>query len=152
MAFTFLRDNLYLDFMSALVGDDDVIRGPAGDGRVSAVARADIARAAAAILQNPTAHAGRTYDMTGREAITMAEVATTLSRHLRRTIGYRDETIEEAYESRRRWQAPDWQVDAWVSTYTAIKSGELAPVSGDIAVLTGREPLTLEELLQAAHA
>src|SRR5437588_13034322 len=34
---TFLRDNLYLDFMPFLVGDDGVIRGPAGDGRVAAV-------------------------------------------------------------------------------------------------------------------
>jgi uncharacterized protein YbjT (DUF2867 family) len=31
MAFTFLRDSLYLDFLPALAGPDGVIRGPAGD-------------------------------------------------------------------------------------------------------------------------
>ena len=33
MAFTFLRDNFYLDFLPEMVGEDGVIRGPAGDGR-----------------------------------------------------------------------------------------------------------------------
>ncbi len=32
LAFTFLRDNLYADFLPQMVGADGVIRGPAGDG------------------------------------------------------------------------------------------------------------------------
>ena len=35
--FTFLRDNLYLDFLPDLAGADGVIRGPGGSGAVSAV-------------------------------------------------------------------------------------------------------------------
>jgi uncharacterized protein YbjT (DUF2867 family) len=49
--FTFLRDNLYLDFLPGLVSEAGVIAGPAGDGRVAAVAQDDIAGAASAILQ-----------------------------------------------------------------------------------------------------
>lgn len=146
---TFLRDNLYLDFLDALVGADGVIRGPAGEGRVSGVARADIARVAATILQDPRAHAGRTYDLTGREALSMAEVAAILSRRLDRRISFRDETVEEAYASRRGWDAPGWQLDAWVSTYTAIAAGEMARVSPDVERLTGRAPMTLDEFLAA---
>ena len=37
MAWTFLRDNLYLEFMDHMVGDDGVIRGPAADGRAAVV-------------------------------------------------------------------------------------------------------------------
>ena len=48
--FTFLRDNLYLDFVPGFVGEDGVIRGPAGDGRVAAVARDDVAAVAARVL------------------------------------------------------------------------------------------------------
>ncbi|MGO7983393.1 NmrA family NAD(P)-binding protein, partial [Rhizobium johnstonii] len=40
IAHTFLRDNLYADFVKHFVGEDDVIRGPAGAGRLAAVARA----------------------------------------------------------------------------------------------------------------
>jgi uncharacterized protein YbjT (DUF2867 family) len=52
-AFTFLRDSLYLDVFPYFVGADGAIRGPAGDGRVGAVARDDIADAAVAVLAGP---------------------------------------------------------------------------------------------------
>ena len=74
MAVTFLRDNLYPDFMPRLVGEDGVIRGPAGDGRVAAVAQDDIADVAAAVLGDP-AGTPATYELTGPEALTLHEVA-----------------------------------------------------------------------------
>ncbi len=149
MAFTFLRDNFYLDFLPAMVGEDGLIRGPAGDGRLSAVARDDVAAAAAAVLSDPVAHVGATYHLTGPESLTLAEYAEVLSTHLGREVGFHDETVEEAYASRRAWDAPQWQYDAWVSTYTAIARGECAGVSDDVRALTGRQPKTLAELLAA---
>jgi NAD(P)H dehydrogenase (quinone) len=147
MDWTFLRDNLYLDFFPHLVGDDGVIRGPAGDGVVAAVTRDDVAASAAAVLAEPGAHVGSTYVMTGPEAITMAQVAETIARSQGREVTFHNETVEEAYESRKRWEAPDWQYDAWVSTYTAIAAGEMAHVSDDVRRLTGRRPASLEDFL-----
>ena len=139
---TFLRDNMYADFMPYLVGDDGLIRGPAGDGRVAAVAQDDIAEAAVAVLRQPDGHDGATYSLTGPEALTLHEIAALLGAR------YEPETIEEAYASRAKYGAPDWQVDAWVSTYTAIAAGELAGVTDDVARLTGHPPVTLAALLQ----
>ncbi|WP_367130143.1 SDR family oxidoreductase [Saccharothrix sp. HUAS TT1] len=147
VGFTFLRDNLYADFFPHLVGDDDVLRGPAGDGRVAAVAQDDIADAATAVLTDPRPHLGRTYDLTGPEALTLHEVAAVLARTTGRPITYHPETVAEAYRSRARYQAPDWQVDAWVSTYTAIGNGELARVSTAVPDLTGRPATSLADLL-----
>lgn len=147
MSFTFLRDSAYLDFLPALAGADGVIRGPAGNGAVGAVARSDIARVAAAVLTDPDSHIGRTYDLTGREALTLAEVAAIITDVTGRETVYHEETIEEAYASRASYNAPDWEVDAWVSTYTAIASGELAVISTAVQDITGRPPLTLRELL-----
>lgn len=147
MTWTFLRDSFYLDFMEALAGEDGVIRGPAGDGRASFVARMDIARTAATVLVSPNSHAGRTYDLTGPEALTLADVADTVSRVRGRPVSFHHETIDEAYRSRMHFGAPDWQVDAWVSTYTAIASNVMAPISDDIEVITGTAPITLETYL-----
>lgn len=147
LEFTFLRDNLYADFLPMMVGEDGVIRGPAGQGRVAAVAQDDIADAAVAVLLDPAAHAGATYSLTGPEALTLDEVAATLSRAQRRPIVYEPETIGDAYASRAHYGAPSWQVDAWVSTYTAIAAGELADVSDDIPRLTGHPATTLAELV-----
>ena len=147
MRFTFLRDNFYLDFVPFFTGDDGVIRGPAGDGRAAMVARADVARVAVAILRDPAAHAGAAYAITGGEAITLSEAAVVLSEVRGTPVTFHDETVPEAYASRRRWEAPDWQYDAWVSTYTAIAAGEVAAVSDDVERLTGRRPLKLREVL-----
>ena len=41
--FTFSRQNLYMDLLPLIAGSDDVIRGPAGKGRVAPVLRDDVA-------------------------------------------------------------------------------------------------------------
>ncbi len=147
MAYTFLRDNLYLDFVEFMVGEDGVIRGPADGGRAAMVARADVARVAAVAVQHPEQHRNVAYDLTGPEELTMSEVAEKLTAHLGRAVSFHDETVEEAYRSRAKWDAPQWQYDAWVSTYTAIAAGEFAGVSGDVERVTGRRPLSLDEYL-----
>jgi uncharacterized protein YbjT (DUF2867 family) len=149
LTFTFLRDNLYADFVPAMVGPDGVVRGPAGHGRVALVAQDDIADAAVAVLRDPAAHAGRTYSLTGPEALTLTEVAAALSAVTGRAVTYETETLEEAYASRAGYDAPAWQLDAWVSTYTAIADGSLAAVTSDIPDLTGHPAATLEQVLRA---
>jgi len=151
MAWTFLRDNLYLEFMDHMVGPDGVVRGPAGDGRAAVVSHDDIARVAVTVLLDPASHAGATYDLTGPEALTFTEMAAVISEVTGREVRFHDETVEEAYASRAVYGAPDWQVDAWVSTYTAVAAGELDGVSGDVERLTGRRPTSLREYLAAQH-
>jgi NAD(P)H dehydrogenase (quinone) len=147
LSFTFLRDNIYADFLPGMVGPDGVLRGPAADGRAAAVAQDDIADVAATILTDPDPHTGRTYDLTGPEALTLGEVAAVLSDATGRRITYHPETLDEAYRSRAGYNAPAWQVDAWVSTYTAIANGELAAVSDAVPALTGHPATSLATLL-----
>lgn len=148
IAHTFLRDNFYLDLLPHLADEHGVIRGPAREGRVAAVARADVAAVAAEVLRDPEEHAGATYELTGPEALTLAEVAERAGRVLGRPLRFEDESVEDAYVSRRAaYGAPDWQLDAWVSTYTAIRDGECARLSDDVRTVTGRRPRSLERAL-----
>ena len=148
---TFLRDNLYIDFLPLMAGPDGVIRGPAGDGRVAAVARDDIADVAVAALLGG-GHKGRSYDLTGPEALTLAEAAEELSRAAGRPIRYQTETLEEAYASRAPYGAPGWEVDGWVTTYVAIANGDLERVSGEVAAMAGHPPMRLAEFLRSNPA
>ncbi|WP_084500955.1 SDR family oxidoreductase [Actinomyces slackii] len=151
MAFTFLRDSFYADFFIELAAEG-AITGPAGQGRVAAVARDDVAACAAAVLLDLASgkgdHAGAAYDLTGPEAFTMAQAAQIISEVTGRPVTYHEETVEEAYASRAHYGAADWEVEAWVSTYTAIASGELSAVSDDVERLTGRQPLSLADVLR----
>ncbi len=152
MSFTFLRDNLYANFLPRMVGDDGVIRGPAGHGRLAAVAQEDVAAVATAVLLDSMAHVDATYELTGPTAFTLDEAAATITRLTGRAVRYVDETMEEAYASRASYGAPDWMVEAWVSTYAAIAAGELDAVSPDAERLLGRPATSLEELLTRPRA
>lgn len=147
MAWTVLRDSLYLDLLMLLPDAEGVIRAPARDGRVAAVAKVDVARSAAAVLRDPAAHAGRTYDITGPAALSFDELAETLTAATGRRIRYRDEPLEEAYRSRAAYGAPDAQVEGWISSYLAIAEGAFARMSDDVERLTGRAPISLRELV-----
>ncbi len=149
MGFTFLQDNLYADFLPGMVGDDGIIRGPAGDGRFAPVAQRDVAAAAATVLLDPAGtHDGRSYRLTGPDLLSMHDVAETISASTGRTVRFQDETEAEAYTSREHYAAPDWEVQAWVSTYQAIAAGELAPATDDVSALTGRSATSLADLLR----
>ena len=58
--------------------------------------------------------------------------------------------MTEAFASRRAAypDTPDWEIEAWVSTYTAIAKGELAQVTQDLPQLIGRAPLTFEQVVR----
>lgn len=144
--FTFLRDNLYQDVIPFFAGADGVIRGPAGEGRVGAVARDDVADVAAAILTGD-GHSGMSYDVTGPRAFTMREAAQLLSAATGTNITYHPETLDEAYASRASYGAADWEVDGWVTSYAAIATGELDVVTDVVPRLTGHPARDFTELL-----
>ena len=148
LEWTFLRMNLYMDFIPAIVLPEGVIRGPAGDGRLAAVLRDDVAAAAAAVLTSER-HGGRTYDLTGPAAFSLAEAAELMSRFTGKAIRFEDETDEEAFASRAAFGAADWEVRGWVSSYQAIRDGSLQDVSPHVRELTGRAPVALADYLQS---
>lgn len=93
------------------------------------------------------AHADVAYELTGPESITMAEAAARAGTAIGRPLSYQEESLDEAYASRRVWSTERWQLDAWVSTYTAIRDGEVDAVSGDVEKLTGHPARTIEQAI-----
>ncbi|CAN5120130.1 SDR family oxidoreductase [soil metagenome] len=144
--FTFLRDNFYQGILPHFADESGIIRGPGGDGLLSAVSNTDVADVAAAVLTGG-GHDGATYDLTGPEELSFPAVAATLSRTSGREVTFVDETIEEAYASRAHYGAPPFEVDGWVTTYLAVARGECAGISGDVEALTGHPAQSFEEYL-----
>jgi len=149
LTWTFLRDNFYAEAIALMGGEDRIIRGPAGEGQVAAVGYDDVGEVAAKMLIDPAAHAGATYDLTGPKAVTLTELAQLLTDITGQTYSFYNETMDEARASRAPYGAPDWQVEAWISTYTAIRDGELEHVSGDIDNILGRPATPLAAIFAA---
>lgn len=146
LAFTILRNGKYTEQLLEpdMIDDTGVLHGPAGDGRVAWISRADSARVIAAILPSPP---GGIVGYTGPEALTLTETATRLSVALGRNITFRTETADAAYElARARAEvsgAPSWRADLSAGTNRAIAAGEYATVD-DAAGWIGRSE-TLED-------
>ncbi len=148
LGWTFLRMNLYTDFLPTMVAADGVIRGPAGTGRFAPVLRDDVAAAAAAVLRTG-GHEQRTYDLTGPQDLSLAQAAGLMSRYSGREIRFHDESDEEAFASRAGFGAPDFEVRGWVSSYQAIRDGSLQGAGPAVRELTGVEPGSLADYLTA---
>ena len=146
--YTFLRDNFYADFFVDLCKEYGEIKGPAGNGKVSAVVRSDVSEVAAKILENPGKWENQTLNMTGPEELSMDEIVKAVSKYFGKEIKYIEETVEEAYKSRKIWKAEQWEYDSWVSTYTAIAENEQSGISNDIEKVLGRKATSLVEYLE----
>jgi uncharacterized protein YbjT (DUF2867 family) len=160
--YTFLRAGLYTDNVPQCVSAGDVIRAPAGEGRSAWVTRDDIANVAVSVLTG-AGHEGRVYDVTGPEALTMAETAERLSAAVGRKIIYRVQTAQEArtsrstsrlenYEAERKMLTghglDEYEVEVFVTHFLQIAAGELAKVSNTVPDLTGRPAQSLAQYLQ----
>ena len=145
--YTFLRPSFYLDRAPGWFSSDGVIRGPAGNGTISWVSRDDLADVAVAVLTS-SGHDGASYDITGSQALTLAEAAEQFARATGRPASYQPETLEEAKASRAKLNPSDWELEAWVSTYLAIATGEMSVVSHTVQALTGHAPQTLADYVR----
>src|SRR3954467_15982891 len=153
---TFLRHNMYADFVPFFATLEDgraVIAAPAGEGRVGFVSRDDLADVAAAVLLRDDGDLdGAALDVTGPEALSMAEAAAVLGEVTGRPTEYRQQTVEEAWATRRPSGHPDWEVEGWVTSYLAIAAGELSSVTDVVPRLTGHPARTVAEHLRAHPA
>jgi NAD(P)H dehydrogenase (quinone) len=74
-ATVFLEHPFFSGMASASIAKDGTIRLPFGTARTSPVAASDVARVVAAILENPTGHSGKIYELTGPQSSDMNEIA-----------------------------------------------------------------------------
>jgi len=148
LAHVFLRSCMYAEYVPLFASAEGVIQGPAGDGRAAFVSRDDVADVAAAVLAAPAEHDGRTYDVTGPDALSLDEAAAILSAAAGREVVYERETLEQARDSRRPSGAPDWEIEGWVTSYAALDAGTLVPPSDTVERILGRAPRSLADVLR----
>lgn len=100
----------------------------------------DIGAAAARILAAPQAHAGRTYALTGGEALSEHDVAATLSQVLDRDVRYAPVSCAQAAEAMRGVGMPPLLVELLDSLNRYVCDGQGTAVSPDLPALLGRTP------------
>ncbi len=142
IAYTFLRPNLFmqglLNFRST-IASQNAFYAAAGDAKVSIVDVRDIAEVAVAALTEP-GHEGKTYDLTGSEALTHAEMAEQLSTTLSRKIAFVDVSPEAMHDALLGVGFPLWQADGLIEEYAHYRRNEAAEVTSGVRDAISQEP------------
>lgn len=122
-------------------GPDGNIYLPLGNGAVSFIAARDIGEVSAKLLTDPVEeHAGRFYEITGGEALTVEQVAAILSEKQGRAVKFVDVPEEAARKAMLDMQMPSWAVDAMLELHAISKAGYASGVTDGVQKILGRPP------------
>lgn len=141
VSYTFLRPANFMDnFINfSPPGPDGTIYLPLGTAGVSYIDARDIGAVAAAVLTEES-HYGKAYDLTGPEAVTMAEVAKAIGEASGREVHYVDVPEEAAKKAMLDMHLPAWMVDAMMELHGICKAGYAGGVSPLVEKITGHAP------------
>jgi uncharacterized protein YbjT (DUF2867 family) len=137
------------EFMSNLmwarqtIVEQGAIYSPTGQGRSCVIHPHDIAAVAAKVLTSE-GHAGKTYELTGPEALTTAEMAARLSAAAGRPIQHVDIPDAAYREALAKAGLPPPVVDPMAKFYAAVKAGGAAGTLPTVQQLTGTPARTFD--------
>ncbi|MCL7426883.1 NmrA family NAD(P)-binding protein [Streptomyces sp. YS415] len=167
-ATTVLRNGVYAELLGGLsaagageAARSGVFSAALGTGRMSVVARADLAdvtvrvaaeadRALAAGARSP--HAGRTYELEGGTALGGDDIAALLAERYGRTVTYRPAPLSEARAALTDQGYEAYQVTHTLSLLSNAGAGFLESRTSDLPGLLGAPPRPVHDLVTKAAA
>ena len=151
LPYTFLRPNGFMQnlvtYNAGTIRSQNAFYGCQAEGAVSMIDIRDVA-AAAVIVLAATGHEGKSYALTGREALTNGQVAEKISSIAGRRIGYVDMPPAEFKKAVLSAGTPEWSAEALVDLQRLYREGKASLVSDDVERLTGRKPITFDQFLR----
>ena len=159
----------WLLYLAPMIRQGKILAPFTTTGRHAPVAAEDQARVIVAILENPTAHVGKTYPLFGPVELTLPEIAAIVSRVIGKEVTYQKVPIEqyaEIYSGRPKRPAQNTATamysDQGAATGGSAKAflmqhlhevaidhsnGIFAGTNNYIAEIGGRPPMTVEEFV-----
>ena len=152
--FTILQPN---SFHQNMLSSADTIKAqgvfywPLKHASQSTVNIRDISAVAAKVFTS-SGHEGKTYVITGPEALTFQQAAEKLSSVLGRKIQYVDVPISAAADGMRNSGMPDWNVHAVSDLLAYFATGAAATVTDTVRRLLGRPARSFEQFVKDHRA
>jgi uncharacterized protein YbjT (DUF2867 family) len=137
-----LRSSFYMSNVVAAaeqVARDGRLYAPVRDARIAMIDPRDVGAAAAAVVTT-AGHDGRTYELTGPEAITYAQLAAELWAAIGREIRFIDVPDEDAKDQMIRAGVPEFTAGQIVRLFAMLRAGVAEQVTATVESLTGRPP------------
>lgn len=155
LTWTVLRCSFFMQNLHRQIsthGEDIVEHGelfiPAGRGRTTFIDARDAAEVAAKVLADPQKHVDTVYHLTGPAAVTMDDVAATLTAELGFKVTYTRPGLLR-FVRRLRKRGVGWDTVGFMcAVYTLTRLGANQPLTDDVGRLLGRAPRTLTEFVR----
>jgi len=151
MGWTMLRPHHFMGNLVAqaeYVIKEGTIYSPSGDGKIPYVDPRDVAAVAFVTLTQP-GHLGKTYVVTGSEAISYRQASEIIGAAIGKKLRFVDETPEQARARRVREGVPPAVIESVLAIGAYQRAGgKTVTITNTVADLTGRPPRTVAEFVQ----
>jgi NAD(P)H dehydrogenase (quinone) len=147
---THLRPTYFLEWLLyswqlPLLREKGIIRLPVGSGRHAPIASEDIGRVAAALLENPAQHAGKTYPLFGPVEMNHEQIAAELTIALGRPISFQNVSIDEYCSSLEGLGVPEYVVQHFRGAMDDYQHGVMSGMNDSVERLSGQKPMSVTE-------
>jgi NAD(P)H dehydrogenase (quinone) len=150
--YSLLRNGWYVENYTGGLGAalaHGALAGGAGEGRISAAARADYADAAAAVLASTQA-VEQVYELAGDTAFTLGDLAAELSRQSGKDIPFHNLPQQDYRDMLLGFGLPAPLAELIADSDAQAAMGALYDGSGTLGKLIGRPTISLADAVQAA--
>ena len=147
LTWTMIRPTFFMQMfegMAPRIKETGKIVMPAGNGTVSTTDLRDVD----VLTDNSGDHANQSYDLTGPELLTFAEIADRFSTVLGRRIEYVDQPMDAFEQVLRSINLPEWRIDAVCKELEAIAAGVVDHTTDTIEDLLGRPATSLTRFIE----
>ena len=143
---SFVFQNFLNQFLQAV--RKGVIYAPSENGTTSYVDVRNVGEASAVVMKNPSAHKGKTYAITGTEALTHSQMASIFSQQLRKKVVHISPSVEVYKKELNRLNVPEFLHEFLALLYGTIAKGQWKQISNDYALLTGKNATTFTDFVK----
>jgi NAD(P)H dehydrogenase (quinone) len=153
LSYTFLQNSLYAEVIPMFLGENVVETGvffPSGDGEVAFALREDLGEATANILVSE-GHENQTYNLTGSEIISFAEIAAILSELSDESVSYINPENEVFEGALKQFGLPEGIIQMSVLFAAGIKNNDFNKTYDRLEKFLGRKPTSIKTYLKAVY-
>jgi len=145
---TLFMEGFFLRLAANGVRERDELALPLSTSRTSPISSIDVARAVATILDDPTPHIGRVYNLTGPESADLNHYARVFSEALGRTIRYRDVPVLAWADVLQQAGVPTHLLSHLKVMAELHAQGRYDRLTDDQFRLTGEKPTSMGEFVK----
>ena len=146
LPFTYLHPPFFMQNLlrsAAVIAAQGVLLASMQAGKIAMVDARDVAAVAVAALTSD-GHVGKTYTITGPEALSFQEVAQKLATATGRPVSYQNIPLASVRQEMVATGLPAWLVEVRMEFATALRDGYAAAVTGTVQAVTGQPARTLD--------